>query len=106
MTMAAAGPEALARLIRFADDFEHKHDHVAFNFLVDGMLETKVFPNLTRPQLVDLVNDAIRQKIFLRQARYWLMRNTGETVMVQALALNCDDAEVTNVLSANSAPET
>jgi len=105
MTMAAAGPEALTRLIRFADDFEHKHDHVAFNFLVDGMLETQVFPNLTRPQLVDLVNDAIRQKIFLRQARYWLMRNTGETVMVQALALNCDNAEVTNVLSANSAPE-
>jgi uncharacterized LabA/DUF88 family protein len=105
MTMAAAGPEALARLIRFADDFEHKHDHVAFNFLVDGMLETQVFPNLTRPQLVDLVNDAIRQKIFLRQARYWLMRNTGETVMVQALALNCDNAEVTNVLSANGAPE-
>src|SRR5512137_1083024 len=51
MTMAAAGPEALARLIRFADDFEHKHDHVAFNFLVDGMLESKTFPNLTRPQL-------------------------------------------------------
>lgn len=105
MTMAAVGPEALTRLIRFADDFEHKHDHVAFNFLVDGMLEAKVFPNLTRPQLVDLVNDAIRQKIFLRQARYWLMRNTGETVMVQALALNCDNAEVTNVLSANSVPE-
>jgi uncharacterized LabA/DUF88 family protein len=103
MTMAAAGPEALTRLIRFADDFEHKHDHVAFNFLVDGMLEAKVFSNLTRPQLVDLVNDAIRQKIFLRQARYWLMRNTGETVMVQALALNCDNAEVTNVLAANHA---
>jgi uncharacterized LabA/DUF88 family protein len=101
MTIAAAGPEALTRLIRFADDFEHKHDHVAFNFLVDGMMEVKVFPNLTRPQLVDLVNDAIRQKIFLRQARYWLMRNTGETVMVQALALNCDNADVTNVLSAN-----
>jgi uncharacterized LabA/DUF88 family protein len=101
VTLTVAGPEALTRLIRFADDFEHKHDHVAFNFLVDGMLEAKVFPSLTRPQLVDLVNDAVRQKIFLRQARYWLMRNTGETVMVQALALNCDNAEVTNVLSAN-----
>lgn len=101
MTLVVAGSEALTRLIRFADEFEHRHDHVAFNFLVDGMMEAKVFPNLTRPQLVDLVNDAIRQKIFLRQARYWLMRNTGETVMVQALALNCDNAEVTNVLSAN-----
>ncbi len=103
ITLAVAGPEALTRLIRFADEFEHRHDHVAFNFLVDGMMEAKVFPNLTRPQLVDLVNDAIRQKVFLRQARYWLMRNTGETVMVQALALNCDNAEVTNVLSANQA---
>jgi len=101
MTLVVAGSEALTRLIRFADEFEHRHDHVAFNFLVDGMMDAKVFPNLTRPQLVDLVNDAIRQKIFLRQARYWLMRNTGETVMVQALALNCDNAEVTNVLSAN-----
>lgn len=99
-TLETVGSEVLIRLIRFADEFEHKHDHVAFNFLVDGLVEARVLPNLSRPQVVDLVNDAIRQKIFLRQARPWLMRNTGETVMVQTLVLNCDHAEVVNVLSA------
>jgi uncharacterized LabA/DUF88 family protein len=101
ITVSAAGQEALARLIRFADDFEHKHDHIAFNFLVDGMMESKILPNYTRPQLVDLVNDAIRQKVFMRQARQWQMRNTGETVTVQALVLNCDHSDVVSVLSAN-----
>jgi uncharacterized LabA/DUF88 family protein len=104
VTLNAAGPDAQARLVRFADEFERKHDHVAFNFLIDGMLESRVFPNLTRPQLVDLVNDAIRQKVFLRRARYWLMRNTGEMVEVQALVLNCDNPDVVAVLSANHTP--
>jgi hypothetical protein len=101
MTLEAAGPDAQARLIRYTEDFEHKHDHVAFNFLVDGLMEGHVFPNLKRPQLVDLVNDAIRQQIFLRRARYWLMRNTGEMVEVQAIVLNCDHPEVTSALAAN-----
>jgi uncharacterized LabA/DUF88 family protein len=104
VTLEDSGPEALARLIRFADDFERKHDHIAFNFLVDGLMESHAFPNLARPQLVDLVNDAIRQKVFLRQAHQWQMRNTGETVTVQALVLNCDHADVINVLSAESTP--
>jgi uncharacterized LabA/DUF88 family protein len=99
LTLDAAGAEALARLIRFTEDMTHKHDHVAFNFLVDGIMEARVLPSFTRPQLVDLVNDAIRQKIFLRQAHQWLMRNTGETVTVQSLALNCDHPEVTSALS-------
>ena len=94
MTIEAAGPESLVRLTRFAEDFSHKHDHVAFNFFVDGMMDARVLPNLTRPQLVDLVNDAICQKIFVRQEHQWLMRNTGETVTVQALVLNCDHADV------------
>ena len=101
ITVGAAGEEAIARLIRFADDFEHKHDHIAFNFLVDGLMESKTLPNYTRPQLVDLVNDAIRQKVFIREAHQWQMRNTGETVTVQALVLNCDHPDVTSVLSAN-----
>ena len=101
MTIEAAGPESLVRLTRFAEDFSHKHDHVAFNFFVDGMMDARVLPNLTRPQLVDLVNDAIRQKIFVRQEHQWLMRNTGETVTVQALVLNCDHADVIGALSAN-----
>jgi len=99
MTLEAAGPETLARLIRFTEDLTHKYDHVAFNFLVDGIMEAHVLPNFTRPQLVDLVNDAIHQKIFLRQAHQWLMRNTGETVTVQSLVLNCDHPEVTSALS-------
>lgn len=103
ITVGAAGEEALARLIRFADEFEHKHDHIAFNFLVDSLMEAKILPHLTRPQLVDLVNDAIRQKIFMRQARPWQMRNTGETVTVQALVLNCDHPDVINALNANHA---
>ena len=103
MTLDVAGEDALHRLIRFADDFEHKHDHVAFNFLVDSMMEAKMLPNFTRPQLVDLVNDAIRQKVFLREAHQWLMRNTGETVTVQALVLNCDHPDVMTVLTANHA---
>jgi uncharacterized LabA/DUF88 family protein len=105
MTLEAAGSEALARLIRFADEFERKHDHIAFNFLVDSIMEAHIFPNLTRPQLVDLVNDAIRQKVFSREAHQWQMRNTGETVTVQALVLNCDHAEVMNVLSGNHTDE-
>jgi hypothetical protein len=32
------------------------------------------------------------------------MRNTGETVTVQALVLNCDHADVMNVLSADDTP--
>jgi len=99
MTLDAAGVEGLARLIRFTEEMTHKHDHVAFNFLVDGIMEARVLPNCTRPQLVDLVNDAIHQKIFLRQAHQWLMRNTGETVTVQSLVLNCDHPEVTSALS-------
>ena len=101
MTLETAGPETLARLIRFTEELTHKHDHVAFNFLVDGIMEAQVLPSFTRPQLVDLVNDAISQKMFLRQAHQWLMRNTGETVTVQSLVLNCDHPEVTRVLSAN-----
>lgn len=99
MTLEIAGKDAVLRLARFAEEFSHKHDHVAFNFLVDGMFESRVFPNLTRPQLVDVVNDAVRQKIFLRQAHQWLMRNTGETVTVQALVLNCDHPEVISALA-------
>jgi hypothetical protein len=64
-------------------------------------MEAHVFPNLARPQLVDIVNDAIRQKVLLRQAHQWQMRNTGETVTVQALVLNCDHTDVMNVLSAD-----
>jgi uncharacterized LabA/DUF88 family protein len=105
ITLGTAGTDALARLIRFADDYERKHDHVAFNFLIDGMMEGRVFASLKRPQLVDLVNDAIRQKVFLRRARYWLMRNTGEMVEVQALVLNCDHPDVMSVLSANHTAE-
>jgi len=100
-TLETAGPDALARLVRFADDFGHKHDHVAFNFLVDGLMEARVLPDLARPQVVDLVNEAIRHKILLRQAHQWQMRNTGETVTVQALVLNCDHPDVTSVLAAN-----
>jgi uncharacterized LabA/DUF88 family protein len=105
MTLGVAGEDTLQRLIRFADDFEHKHDHVAFNFLVDSILEAKILPNLARPQLVDVVNDAIRQKVFLREAHQWLMRNTGETVTVQALVLNCDHPDVMTVLTANHAAQ-
>lgn len=102
VTLETAGPEILARLIRFTEELTHKHDHVAFNFLVDGIMEAHVLPSFTRPQLVDLVNDAIRQKMFLRQAHQWLMRNTGETVAVQSLVLNCDHPEVIRALSANN----
>ncbi len=105
MTLGVAGEDTLQRLIRFADDFEHKHDHVAFNFLVDSILEAKILPDLARPQLVDVVNDAIRQKVFLREAHQWLMRNTGETVTVQALVLNCDHPDVMTVLTANHAAQ-
>jgi uncharacterized LabA/DUF88 family protein len=101
VTLETAGPETLARLIRFTEELTHKHDHVAFNFLVDGIMEAHVLPSFTRPQLVDLVNDAISQKMFLRQAHQWLMRNTGETVTVQSLVLNCDHPEVTRALSAD-----
>ena len=101
MTLETAGPETLARLIRFTEELTHKHDHVAFNFLVDGIMESHVLPSFTRPQIVDLVNDAISQKMFLRQAHQWLMRNTGETVTVQSLVLNCDHPEVTRALSAD-----
>jgi uncharacterized LabA/DUF88 family protein len=101
VTLETAGPETLARLIRFTEELTHKHDHVAFNFLVDGIMEAHVLPSFTRPQLVDLVNDAISQKMFLRRAHQWLMRNTGETVTVQSLVLNCDHPEVTRALSAN-----
>ena len=65
-------------------------------------MDARVLPNLTRPQLVDLVNDAIRQKIFVRRAHQWPMRNTGETVTVQALVLNCDHADVISALSTNN----
>jgi uncharacterized LabA/DUF88 family protein len=99
MTLEAAGKDAVLRLARFAEEFSHKHDHVAFNFLVDGMFEARVFPALTRPQLVDVVNDAVRLKILLRQAHQWLMRNTGETVTVQALVLNCDHPDVVSALT-------
>ena len=100
-TLETAGPETLARLIRFTEELTHKHDHVAFNFLVDGIMESNVLPSFTRPQIVDLVNDAISQKMFLRQAHQWLMRNTGETVTVQSLVLNCDHPDVTRALSAD-----
>lgn len=102
VTLETAGPETLARLIRFTEELTHKHDHVAFNFLVDGIMEAHVLPSFTRPQLVDLVNDAISQKMFLRQAHQWLMRNTGETVTVQSLVLNCDHPEVIRALSADN----
>jgi len=102
VTLETVGPETLARLICFTEELTHKHDHVAFNFLVDGIMEARVLPDFTRPQLVDLVNDAISQKMFLRQAHQWLMRNTGETVTVQSLVLNCDHPEVIHALSANN----
>ncbi len=103
LTLDSAGDEAVARFIRFADEFAHKHDHVAFNFLVDGLMEANVLPNFKRPQIVDLVNDAIRQKILTRQPRQWLMRNTGEAVMVQALVLNQDHPDVIGALAGSSA---
>jgi uncharacterized LabA/DUF88 family protein len=89
--------DPLQTLIRFAHRLERESDYVAFNFLVNHLLNAHVL-TLTRTQLASMLSDAINDGIFQR-SRYRSAGEDGDTLEIRTIELNHDHLIVQSALS-------
>ena len=89
--------DPLPAIIRFAHEKEQQHDFVAFNFLINRMMEARIVP-LTRTQLAGVVSDAVDDQVFAR-GLYQRATPQGETKDIRTIELNHEHPAVQAALS-------
>ncbi len=93
-----ADREQLERFIRVADAVEKSNMFVAFNLLVDNMIQANIFPTETTDGIRGFINDAIEDGVFQRITRTGRDRVTGEPFPLRTLVMNREHPTVTSVL--------
>jgi len=95
-----ADREQWERFIRLADAVEKSNMFVAFNLLVDNMIQAKVFGGASTEGVRQFVNDAIEDGVFQRITRSGRDKVTGEPFPLRTLVMNREHPIVVSVLGA------
>lgn len=90
--------EVWERFVRVADAVEKGNMFVAFNLLVENMLLAQVFPEHSKDQVRQFVNDAIEEGMFSRVTRTGRDKVTGEPFPLRTLVMNREHPLVVSVL--------
>jgi uncharacterized LabA/DUF88 family protein len=92
--------EQWERFIQLADAVEKSNMFVAFNLLVDNMIQANVFGGASTEGVRQFINDAIEDGVFQRITRSGRDKVTGEPFPLRTLVMNREHPIVVSVLGA------